>query len=315
MARWRGVAPGVSPSQVLTDSPRYVTRRTPLDRAQRRLCRVGAAASFRRGSAERDRAPEQPSDGGSVPRTPLIYISYGITKSGSTLAFHLAKAILDMAGFGQNRLSDAATMPGRLINYVERIGESQMEAIGRETEALGYPIVIKTHAPPTPAVRAWIAAGRVQGHCVFRDPRDIALSLMDHGARSRARGKEAFAGIISLDDALREIRLQVVFFREWARCPGFLPLGYDDVAFDTQAAVVRICAQLGVDVDPAEVERVAKTERFTQFNKGIRSRHRREMASEDSARIRSEFQDLIGEFCDRDARAVMAAPSAVLRRP
>ena len=52
---------------------------------------------------------------------PLIYISYGITKSGSTLAFQLARTILDLAGFAQVRLSDTATVPGRRINFVERI--------------------------------------------------------------------------------------------------------------------------------------------------------------------------------------------------
>jgi hypothetical protein len=226
---------------------------------------------------------------GEVPSTPLIYISYGMPKSGSTLAFELTKVILELNGFKQKRLSRAAIPTDEPVNAADALNAANLEAIEREAAALGYPIVVKTHHALTPDVRAWIAEGRIHGHCVYRDLREIALSMMDHGARARARGRKAFSAIGSIEDALRNIRRQVPVFQDWARQPGFVPLYYDDVAFETQATVRRLCAQMKLEADPARVERRVKRWRFTQYNKGVRGRFH-EMAPQDGERILREFQ-------------------------
>jgi hypothetical protein len=228
---------------------------------------------------------------------PLIYISYGMTKSGSTLAFELTKAILDLHGFAQIRLSRDAIPTDVVENFVPRLSGAQLEAIAHEVAALGYPIVLKTHQPPSPEVIAWVEEGLIQGHCVYRDLREIALSMMDHGTRARGKGDRAFAKIMSVDDALKGIRRQVPFFRQWAQLPGFMPLYYDDVAFETQATVRRLCAQLALEADPAQVERIAKTERFTQYNKAVPGRAR-EMNPEDAERILRDFRSFYDEFIE-----------------
>ncbi len=231
-----------------------------------------------------------------VAKTPLIYISYGLTKSGSTLAFELTKIILEQNDFPQKRLSREAIPADMAENFVPYLSAEQLEAIEREVVALGYPIVLKTHQPPSPEVQAWVQEGRIYGHCVYRDLREIALSMMDHGARARAEGSKGFANIQSLDNAIRSIRKQVPRFLEWSRLPDFISLYYDDVAFDTQATVRRLCAQLGLDADPAQVEQIAKGERFTQYNKAIPGRAR-ELTPEASERIlikfRSFYEDVI----------------------
>ncbi len=249
-------------------------------------------------------------------RGPLIYISYGIMKSGSTLAFELTKTILEQNGFSQKRLSRRAIPTAARMNFVPTLTIEQLEAIEREAERLGYPIVLKSHQSPGPAVEEWAREGRIQGHCVYRDLREVALSMMDHGSRSRAKQRSAFSRIDSLDEAIRSIRKQVPRFREWAQLPGFLPLYYDDVAFDTQATVQRLCRQMGVDADPARVERHVKGWRRTGYNKGVPGRHR-EMAPEDSARILQEFRDFYGDFIEsRPApeRPLQPAPLPLITR-
>jgi hypothetical protein len=229
--------------------------------------------------------------------TPLIYISYGMMKCGSTLAFELTKGILEQNGFPQTRLPKS-TIPGDAAqNFVTSLGLEQLEAIEREAEKRGYPIVLKTHHAPTPAVKAWVEEGRILGHCAYRDLREMALSLIDNGARSRARGGKGFSNIEDLEDALDSIRKQVPRFLAWARLPGFMPLYYNDVAFDTQNTVRRLCGQLGLDADPAKVEKIVKGERPTRYNKGVPGRFR-EMAAEDSELILQEFRSFYEEFID-----------------
>jgi hypothetical protein len=228
---------------------------------------------------------------------PLIYISYGMRKSGSTLAFELTRALLERSGFKQKRLPQAVVPGDASINFVHRLSEAQLEAIEREARALGSPIVLKTHVGPTRAAEAWLRAGRIQGHCVFRDPREIALSMLDHGRRARASGDRAFADIETLDDALMGIRRHVSRFVRWAQLPGIIPLYYDDVAFASQDVVRRLCAQTGLSGNPTKVERRAKSWRPTQYNKGVPGRAK-EMSPEDSARVLEEFRDFYAEFID-----------------
>ncbi len=230
-------------------------------------------------------------------KAPLIYISYGMKKSGSTLAFELTRAILEQNRCPQKRLP-RAVVPGLFkINFVGELFAPQLETIEREAAALGYPVVLKTHAGPTPDVLAWVEQARIMGHCVYRDPREMALSALDHGARSRARGDRDFAHLMSADDAVRSLHKQVPRFVAWSRLPGFMPLYYDDVAFETQAVVRRLCAQMGLDADPAKVERRAKSWRFTQYNKGVPGRAR-EMDPADSERILQEFRSFYEEFIE-----------------
>ncbi len=227
----------------------------------------------------------------------LIYISYGMWKSGSTLAFELTRAILEQNGYPQTRLSQSGISIDERINFVPELYTPELEAIEQEARARGYPIVLKTHARPTDDVKIWAAQGRIIGHCVYRDAREMALSLMDHGARSRAEGKKSFAHVKNLDSAILSIHKQVPCFQEWVRLPGMMPLYYDDVAFDTAATVRLLCRQLGLKADPRQVARIAKTEQFTQYNKGVRRRFR-EMAPEDGERVLQEFRSFHEEFIE-----------------
>ncbi|HEX2552431.1 MAG TPA: sulfotransferase domain-containing protein, partial [Microvirga sp.] len=121
-------------------------------------------------------------------------------------------------------------------------------------------------------------------------------------------GEQAFANIETLEDAIADIHHQVPNFLEWVRLPGFLPLFYDDVAFDTRSTVRRLCRQLGLKADPDEVERIAKQERFTQYNKGVPGRAK-ELPPEDGERILEAFRDFYEEFIPDRAGPPPAAPA------
>jgi len=231
-----------------------------------------------------------------VAEPPLIYVSYGIVKSGSTLAFELTKALHELNGHSQPRLSREAVPTDDSINFVRKMDARQLEAIEREAAALGHPIVLKTHQPPTAAVKAWLAAGRIRGHCVYRDPREVCLSMLVHGARARRDGHAPFSNIATFEDTLRPLRRQLDNFEEWVNCPGVIPLYYDDVAFDTHEVIRRVSEQTGLTADPAAVELRAKAS-FTQFNKGVRGRFR-EMPDQQSARLRAEFGEFFAKYID-----------------
>lgn len=220
---------------------------------------------------------------------PLIYFSYGMTKSGSTLAYELARSAMVLSGHDQPRLSLSAVMNRKKLNFCAHIDADNMAAIRRETRAIGHPIAIKTHTRPDPEVVRALQSGEATAHAIYRDPREMALSMLDHGAKSRANGKPGFVEFVTLADTIDNIRHQSNSLKSWLSLPNVRPLFYDDFAFNMDETTPRILADLDLSPPLEDVMRMATKERFTQRNKAKPARYLTEMSPEDSARFEQIF--------------------------
>ena len=223
---------------------------------------------------------------------PLIYFSYGMTKSGSTLAYELARSGLVLSGYDQPRLSLSAVMNRKKLNFCAHIDEASAQAIRRETRAIGHTIAFKTHTRPDPIVVNMLQEGEATAHAVYRDPREMALSMLDHGVKSRENGRPGFAEYHTLEDTLSEIGHQLNSLKSWLSLPNVRPLYYEDVAFDMAATTALILGELDLTSDPDAVMKMATQDRFTQMNKAKRARHEDEMSSAQSDRFVSIFAGL-----------------------
>jgi hypothetical protein len=128
----------------------------------------------------------------------MLVFTFGIPKSGSTLAFQIRRSAALFTGHSQRLLPPQLRSPGHQVNFHRTL-------------------VIKTHDVPGPA---WAAAyrdlvGRGQAACVInhRDPRHICLALRDAGAAARARREAAFAKLVTLDDAAFGPYLDTIGYR------------------------------------------------------------------------------------------------------
>jgi hypothetical protein len=140
----------------------------------------------------------------------------GMIRSGSTLQYQLAAAIVERAGAG------------------ERLGWQSESELERTLEAIrdepGFRVV-KAHAC-TPGLAAWARSG-APVVCVHRDPREVAASLMrKHG--------------IDLDELLsrRWIEGAIAAHEAWTSMPRVLVSRYDDLSRDPVSEAVRIAAFL-----------------------------------------------------------------------
>lgn len=221
-----------------------------------------------------------------------IYFSYGITKSGSTLAFQMASLCLEKAGFPQPKLPPPAIEEVRRINFVDNLDETTTKHLIKSAEYLGHTIVIKTHSPPNDYIRDLSANGIIKSHACIRDPRDIALSMLDHSKKSRSMGKLTFTEIKNLDDAKSAIQNQFSSFEQWASLPNSICLSYDEIAFDSEETANRIATHMGVSDNYDDLAQEAK-ERFTQYNKGLQNRHRAEMSPDESADFVKSFPKML----------------------
>lgn len=240
---------------------------------------------------------------------PLIYFSYGMTKTGSTLAYHMASVTLEWAGYKPKRPPAELLGPNSKINFVQHISDDQAEALCDFAKTNG-PIVLKTHTRPDPAVVRMLQDGRAMAHACYRDPRDMALSMLDHGVRARASGKPAFTEIVTLDDAKIGIRNQCDSLTAWLRLPKVMPLNYEEIAFDMERAVSKTQAQLGIEGEPDDIVSDVLDGRFTQFNKGKSQRYVTEMSAQDSEAFQTEFAPFY-EFIHKNPNAPMTGQVAL----
>jgi hypothetical protein len=211
----------------------------------------------------------------------MIVLSYGMTKSGSTLAFELCKSILEEKGFEQRRLPDWIVVPNHHINFLVDLTVDSLRRLSQEVSPLEI-IVIKAHAAFDAAARQFIEDGirrnQIKVHLNYRDLREICLSLVDAGVQAREAEKPAFAEIHTLADAAKATRRQLAICRVWGSLQGAMHLHYNDVAFGTRRIVDQMCADFGFDkVNDKEYAKIANhvfNEAFTQKNKGTIDRYK-----------------------------------------
>lgn len=225
----------------------------------------------------------------------LIYFSYGMTKSGSTLGYELARSAFEHAGYSQPRLSLDAVEFRKNVNFVNSVDEQRADAIRNEIKEIGHPIAIKTHSRPDPEIVKMLETGEATAHAIYRDPRDIGLSMLDHGERARARGKPSFSEFHKIEDTFENIRHQTNTLLAWLSLPNVRPMYYEDIAFNMSETATRLVSELNVDADIPAIMQNTTNDRFTQKNKAVSNRHSSEMSKE----VSDEFLRIFAPLFER----------------
>ena len=242
----------------------------------------------------------------------MIYICFGMTKSASTFLYQLTEQTFRAAGRRPARL-DPPFRPLRSVeNYFDTIDPTLLLAI---SERIGErDVVLKTHQELHPEVAREIDSGLRLASASIRDPREIALSMVDHGRRARRWGHADFAECRAVCDALPSLDNQIANFKRWSALRTLEIFRYNEICFDSAAVVARIAAQIGVAVDPDEVLAPFHDKRLVgQFNWGAAMRYR-EMPREQQ----SVFLDRYAQFYDEfwfDTPAAAAVAQAQESRP
>lgn len=218
-------------------------------------------------------------------------------KSGSPLAFELARTILCESGIPQPKLPYGIVDSKHEINFIKNLNRTILEAADGATSSWEPPLIIKTHSKLQPFVRKGLRRGRIIGHAVFRDPRDIALSMMDAAKEGRAWGDGPNGTFRSIRETIPVIRKHLEHFQDWAECAGILPLRYELVAFNMVETCVQLAKQLGTAPDIQKIIHTVTKQRFTQLNQGVPSRWKRELSSDDARAFGEEFAPFLDRFC------------------
>jgi hypothetical protein len=238
----------------------------------------------------------------------IFYISYGVTKSASTFAYQLTEEIIRNAGYRPARLK-------AYHNYTDPIDGAAIDAVRSKVE--NSSIVIKTHGAPDGRVLELVGSKAVFASVILRDPRDIALSMLDHGVKCRRINKHGFETLYSLDDVFPNLDDQFNRLKSWTRCPNVLFMTYNELCFSTETVVEKIAKQLNLGVSTRDVlRRFRRKSAIGNFNKGIKNRHIHEMSWQDQTRIIERYRDIYRDYLgmvDVQACAIAETPRLPFR--
>ncbi len=221
----------------------------------------------------------------------MLVFSYGVPKSGSTLAFQIARAAAVVGGHPQRLLPPPLRTPGHRVNFQERLEPWLLRRLA--AQAGERILVIKTHDAPRPdwleAYRDLAARGQAAAIVNHRDPRDICLSLCDAGRAARAEGESAFTEFVTLADAAARVRGYLADLEAWRGLPRLLELRYEVCAFRMNEAIAAIKAHLGLRGPAWPVRVYAGRIAFTHRNRAVPERHVAELGAADRASLEAAF--------------------------
>jgi hypothetical protein len=244
----------------------------------------------------------------------MLVICYGIPKSGSTLAFKVVLEVLRSAGYEQPhirnervRAAGVAVAEGSLpSNFLKKATKDAINALAEEIGP-SRAIAVKTHARFANDLFPWLEEMQqkraLQVIASYRDPRDICLSAMDAGEKSRTNPvPKAFGGIDSLEAAVQKVTRRIGDFRQWAALQGTLRLYYETVAFQPDDAIAAIETALGIQCDHEIVKRCVFEDAGLLKNRAKSQRHLEDMDARARKELTEIFQKFIRRACEEDAQ-------------
>jgi hypothetical protein len=245
----------------------------------------------------------------------MIYICYGITKSASTFLYQLTEETFRAAGRKIIRLGPPHRASDSVENYFNFINIDLLREI--QDLAKERDVVLKTHGPPLAEIAGLVASGHVLASSSIRDPREIALSMIDHGHRSRQWKSARFSEFVHVADTLNALDIQIGIFQSWAKIEGVKIFKYNDICYDSASVVAGIASQIGAEVDADKILSKFKSKTtIGQFSKGKALRYS-ELSSEDQEIFLERYADLYRafEFETANARRVAEEQKGRALRP
>lgn len=225
----------------------------------------------------------------------FIYFSYGMTKSASSFVYQLEEQIFKLSKYDLMKVPPEIRGNHAPENYVEPITDEKIQEI-LDWLPENAVTVVKTHGAPSKLACDLVNEGKAFASATFRDPRDIAVSLADHGARSREKGIADFANFIRPIDALPEIKNQMNRLNPWLRLTGCQSFSYDLIRSKPEAVVSAVLEQVGLtDISVEDVlSPFQDRTKIIHYNVGDAGRYKDNMTEEEINSFENEFGLLLG---------------------
>lgn len=137
---------------------------------------------------------------------------------------------------------------------------------------------------------------------IYRDPRDVVLSAMDHGNRILEKGeRHTFAAMTTFDSAVNALQGWLKVWESYAKLGRVHMVKYEDLMSDPFGTMRSLCSYLRLRIPGQETfesifwkynpENTDADLTGLHYNKAVVYRYKTEMPSEQNEAIQSQFRN------------------------
>jgi hypothetical protein len=234
----------------------------------------------------------------------MIVLSAGMQKSGTDWYYNMTNDLLVTAGYEDAR---AIRQKYRLESVLKH---SNCQLANAHPVTLlrlmvphftGQSFVVKTHSRPSTYVRRLMRLGVMRATYIYRDPRDVVLSALDHGEKIRQQGeRHTFAHLEAVEDSILYVKGLLKIWDDWMQTDHTLFVRYEDLKANPFHELHRLAEHLRLRVTEAQVHAI--TDRYhsdrlddedvkgsLHFNKAVTGRYKTHMSEYDLALCNEHF--------------------------
>jgi len=185
----------------------------------------------------------------------MIILSVGLQKSGSGLLFNLTNDMLIRGGYNDIReIRDKYSLTDFVKYYNCNIGEPTLDKIQRLTEISlsGHTFVVKTHAGINQHLIESINQNQLKATVIFRDPRDVVISAMDHGKKIRDnKENHTFSIYTNLEITIKSVIDWLNTIITWfeLESTNILKMRYEDLIMKPEKELANLNDFLGTNIN------------------------------------------------------------------
>jgi hypothetical protein len=164
---------------------------------------------------------------------------------------------------------------------------------------------IKTAGKPTLAVKLAIDLGIMKAAFILRDPRDVTLSLYDHGEwirRENIPSRTGFDALTTIEKAMDVALYNAQLWEMWDRSGRAIFVRYEDLLEDPVEQMLRVSSHVGIKVPEEKLRTIVKRyqasnrsnwEQDLHFNVGVAGRWRENLSPAQQEKAQGLFKEYL----------------------
>lgn len=225
----------------------------------------------------------------------MIIISAGMEKAGTGWVFNMVNDLLvnsDQPGYMDVRLvRENFHLHSLLKHHNCNVGKLNLRKTIRllVPHFLNTSFVVKTHQGPTWIVKLLLRLKIAKAVYVYRDPRDVVVSMFEHGEKIRAEGRtNSFSSLKSMEEVIAYVRNTLDIYRDWTLTDGVLSIKYEDFREDPFLNLKKIYNFLQLDFTDQKTKYIVDKynsngtpQKGLHLNKGVTGRFRSALKASD----------------------------------
>ena len=167
-------------------------------------------------------------------------------------------------------------------------------------------VVLKTHGEPTFYVKLLVNLGLAKVTYSYRDFRDVALSMIDHGRRTRMNMSTEetksgitrnFSDVQNIQDAISKVSIEIENYYKWKSFKKALYIKYENFISHKFEYLKKLSEYLNYELEEDKLKQIYEkyeNGNARNFNKGVAKRYIEELKQEEITLItKTLYQPLI----------------------